>query len=199
MLFRSTTGNVYLTAVTGISEVASGTPKITTGTLGMLVTGTGDIDVNNANLVTTLGAKTASGNIKYTNNQNLNITTVAANTGGNFAGTTNGLDTSATTGKTVDVKVSTGSLTLNSDVTTNTTGNVYLTAVTGISEVASGTPKITTGTLGMLVTGTGDIDVNNANLVTTLGAKTASGNIKDRKSTRLNSSHSQQSRMPSSA
>jgi len=54
------------------------------------------------------------------------VTTVASNTGagGNFAGTTNGLDTSTTAGKTIDVLLSAGTLTLNNDVTTNTTGNV---------------------------------------------------------------------------
>src|SRR6185369_15877284 len=158
------TGNVYLTAVTGISE--TGTATITTGTLGMDVTGTGDLDVNNANLVDVVGAQTADGSIKFKNDQALEVKAVAAS--GNFAGTTNGLDTSATAGKTIDVLVSTGDLTLTDNVTTAATGNVYLTAVTGISE--TGTATITTGTLGMDVTGTGDLDVNNANLVDVVGA-----------------------------
>ena len=121
-------------------------------------------------------SKTNNGNVKFTNNQSLAVTTVAAS--GNFAGTTSGLNTASTTGKTVDVAVTTGALTLNNDVTTSTTGNVYLTAVTGITEATAGTPKITTGTLGLNVTGTGDIDVNNANLVNVLGAKTNNGNVK---------------------
>jgi len=79
-------GNVYLTAATGITEAS--TAKVTAGTLGMNVTGTGDIGTNNANVVKRAGAKTNSGNILFTNSKALGVTTVASNTGA--AGTLRG-------------------------------------------------------------------------------------------------------------
>ena len=167
----NTTGNVYLQSAGAISE--AGAAKITTGTLGMNATAAGAITVNNGNLVNVVGAKTSNGNIQFKNAQNLAVTTVGSS--GNFTTTSNGLDTSNTTGNTIDVLVSTGTLTLNNDVTTNTTGNVYLQSAGAISE--AGAAKITTGTLGMNATAAGAITVNNGNLVNVVGAKTSNGNI----------------------
>src|SRR5204862_5413033 len=70
----------YLTSATGITQSAG---AITAGTLGMNVTGAGDIDVNLSNAVGTLGAKTANGNIKFNDAQALIVATVGA--AGNFS------------------------------------------------------------------------------------------------------------------
>src|SRR5207253_484728 len=94
----------------------------------------------------------------------------------NFAGTSNGLDTSGTGGKTIDVKTSVGNVQLNNNETRRANAR---TTVTWPSRMATTASKeaITAGTLGMNVTGAGDIDVNLSNAVGTLGAKTANGNI----------------------
>ncbi|CAN5806579.1 hypothetical protein BH11PLA1_BH11PLA1_17810 [soil metagenome] len=168
------TGVVRISSLNGISQ--SGLGIITASSVGALNTGIGNIDLSLANAVGTFAGRNtfAGGTLNFVSSTGLTIGTVTANPL-TFNG---GLDLVGVVTNAGDAFLGSGvggPLTINQVVDVGNTNILRLASLGGITQAATGI--ITAGTLGATNATTGDITLDQANVVSTFAANNGAGGV----------------------